>query len=117
MPASVTPQQLYDALEPCVLDALTIDVRERTAHLDLHVVNGGMPHRHSLSFTSVGRFRIDRPSTAAWDYVELSEIIVEPSKESPGQWRFWAELWSEDSIEVIAERVLFDGSEVQKGAA
>jgi hypothetical protein len=117
MPAFLTPQQLYEALETCVLDSLAIDVNARTARLELHVVNGGTRHEHSLTFASVARFTVDRPSTAPWDYVELSEIIVEPSKKSPGQWRFWAELWSKNSIEVIADRVLFDGSELRKGAA
>jgi hypothetical protein len=114
MAGFMTPEQIYDTIEPCVLDAVSMDVTERRVRLDLHVVNGGTPQRYSLSFDAVLSFRLDRPSAVSWNHTELSEIIIERSKE--GHWRFWAELWSQDAMEIIAERVLFDGSEVQ-GAA
>jgi len=116
MAGSMTPEQIYDAIEPCALDAVSVDVTERRVRLDLHVVNGGTPHRYSLSFDGVLSVRLDRPSTVPWNYTELSEIIIERSKEHAGHWRFGAELWSQDAIEIVAERVLLDGSEVQ-GAA
>jgi hypothetical protein len=105
----MTPEQIYEVIEPCALDGMSIDVTERRVRLDLRVVNGGAPHRYSLSFDAVVSLRLDRPSDAPWNYTELSEIIIEPSKQQPGHWRFWAELWSKDAIEIVAERVLFDG--------
>ena len=107
---SVTPEHVRQALEASKLESVSVDVTSRRATLQVSVINDGSEYRHSLSFEGVSKFRLDRPSTDSWEYVELSEITLEPER---GQWRFWAELWDSDALEVISDTVAFDGSRVK----
>ncbi len=109
----MTPEQIYEAIEPSKLRGLTMDIALRRVALDLVVVNGGTERAHSLSFEGVSSVSLKRPPTADWNYVELSEIVIEPSNELQDHLRFWAELWTDASLEIHAERVLFDDSEVR----
>jgi hypothetical protein len=112
----MTPEQLYQLLEPSFVDALAVDPRRRSVTLDVRVENQG-PRLHKLVFEGVARFLLDRPGVGGWELTELSEIVVEPTAGGAGTWRFWADLWGTATLEIHAERILLDGDLVREAAA
>ena len=112
----MTPEQLYQALEPSFVDAVALDPRRPSVVLEVRVEDGGT-HLHRLAFEGVTRFLLDRPGGGSWELTELSEIVVELVPGTNGTWRFWAALWSTASLEIHAERILLDDELVREAAA
>jgi hypothetical protein len=112
----MTPERLYQLLEPSFIDALAIDPRRRSVTLDVRVEDRG-PRLHKLAFEGVTRFLLDRPGNANWELTELSELVVEPIAGGAGTWRFWADLWGTANLEVHADRILLDGEPIREAAA